>query len=115
MSENVITAIISTAGGILIAYIVNVLGKKVKTKPVDRVEAMFDGYERLIHQKDIEDQRKAALLDELEAELAAARCMVKKLEEALAMTQKELERSRQENMDLKETLTKMRKEYLGAV
>lgn len=99
-----------------VAYIVNVASKKVqKTKsdkqPKDRMEQMFDGYERLIKQKDVEDERKVRLMTELEDELLTTREMVRKLEHSLSVTQRELELSRNENKELKDMLHDMRKEY----
>lgn len=116
MSEQVAVSIVSAISGIIIAYIVNVAAQKVQKRrinkqPKDRMEAMFDGYERLILQKDKEDERKARLMEELEAELAVARDMVKRLEAALNISQKELELSRRENKELSEALAYMRREY----
>lgn len=116
VSEQVGISIVSTLGGIIIAYIVNVTAQRVQKKrvskqPKDRMESMFDGYERLILQKDKEDERKARLMDELEAELEMTREMVRKLETALAISHKELELSRKENGEIRNMLSEMRKEY----
>ena len=115
-NESITIALISAISGIIIAYFVNVASKKVekqraKKEPKDRMEQMFDGYERLIKQKDAEDERKAKLMTELEEELVATREMVRKLEHSLAVTQQELELSRKENQELKSMLSTMRKEY----
>ena len=112
----VLISLISMISGLGVAYIVNVAGKKVQHKkaekqPKDRVEQMFDGYERLIKQKDVEDERKVKLMAELEAELTATRDMVHKLEHSLAITKQELELSRKENRELKDMLKTMRREY----
>lgn len=99
-----------------IAYIVNVLAKrkqktKRNTQPKDRMEQMFDGYERLIKQKDVEDDRKVKVMRVLEDELAMTKVHVANLEKALATTQHELEVSLRENKELKHLLAEMRKEY----
>ena len=109
ISEPIAVSIVSAVSGIAIAYIVNVASKRVQQKkakdgPIDRMEQMFDGYERLIKQKDIEDERKAVLIAELKEELMAARKMVIKLE-------RDLEVSRNENLELIELLSSMRQEY----
>lgn len=116
MNEQVVLSLISAVSGILIAYIVNVAAKKVqKTKsekqPKDRMEQMFDGYERLIKQKDAEDDRKVKVVNALEEELAATRLTVQRLETALEETQGQLKLSRQENKELRAMLEAMREEY----
>lgn len=102
MSEALGIAIVSTLGGIAIAYITNVVAKKVQDKkatkqPKDRMESMFDGYERLIKQKDLEDDRKARLIESLEQEIGVVK--------------EELRESRAENRELKELLQNMRAQY----
>jgi len=116
MNESLYVPLISAISGIAIAYIVNVASKKVQKiraekEPKDRMEQMFDGYERLIKQKDIEDGRKAKLMLELEDELSDTRAMVRKLENSLAITHQELGLSRKENKELRDMLVTMRKEY----
>jgi hypothetical protein len=116
MSEQVLISLISAVSGIGVAYIVNVAAKKVQERkaekqPKDRMEQMFDGYERLIKQKDVEDDRKARTMKSLEEELTFTRKTVARLEKALEDTQKELEISRDENKELKVLLHRMRVEY----
>lgn len=117
MSEQVIIALISSIGGIIVSYITYVLAKKREESkksrsPKDRMEQMFDGYERLIRQKDKEDERKVRMLNELEEELAITRKLVSKLEESLAITQEELKKSVAENKRLRDDLDIIRKEYM---
>jgi peptidoglycan hydrolase CwlO-like protein len=116
LSENVQISIISAVSGIIIAYIVNVAAKKVQEKkaekqPKDRMEQMFDGYERLIKQKDAEDDRKQRYIKIIESELTATKLHVSKLEEALDRTNEELAESRRESKEFQEQLEAMRKEY----
>lgn len=116
VTENVQISIISAISGIAIAYIVNIAAKKVQEKkvekqPKDRMEQMFDGYERLIKQKDLEDDRKQRYIKIIEDELTATKLHVDKLEEAMARTSEELAESRVENQELREKLDEMRKEY----
>lgn len=115
-NSSIIISIVSAVSGIVVAYIVNVAAKKVQTKkaenqPKDRMEQMFDGYERLIKQKDLEDDRKVKAMQALEEELAFTRQTVARLEQSLAETQRELEESREENVELRALLREMRKEY----
>ena len=116
MNDSVAVSLISAASGIVVAYIVNVAAKRVQARkekqdPSDRMEQMFNGYERLIKQKDLEDERKARLIDELEEEIRMTRQMVKNLEHALSISQQELQRSREDNQELKDMLGHMREEY----
>lgn len=115
-NQQIIVSIISAMSGIIIAYIVNVAAKKVQKNkdnagPADRMEQMFDGYERLIKQRDLEDERKARLMAELEEELSITRDMVKKLEHSLEVSRQELEDSREEINELRKMLQGMRNEY----
>lgn len=116
ISENVQISIISAISALGVAYIVNVAAKKVQEKkaekqPKDRMEQMFDGYERLIKQKDLEDDRKQKYIKIIEGELTATKLHVGKLEEAMERTQQELSESRVENQELRDKLDEMRKEY----
>lgn len=115
-SDSVQISLISAISGIAIAYIVNVMAKKVQSnkvskQPKDRMEQMFDGYERLIKQKDFEDDRKQTYIKIIEEELTATKLHVNKLEEALDRTNAELAQSRSENKELKAKLDEMRLEY----
>lgn len=116
MNDAVIVSIVSAVSGVVVAYIANVAAKRVQAKkekqgPTDRMEQMFDGYERLIQQKDREDARKEKLIGELEEEISITKQMVRNLEQALDASQKELERSREDNAELKAMLGEMRNEY----
>lgn len=116
LSDNVQISIISAVSGIIIAYIVNVAARKVQAnkaekQPKDRMEQMFDGYERLIKQKDTEDDRKQHYIKTIEKELQLTKDHVATLESALELTSDELAKSRSENADLKKMLDAMRKEY----
>ena len=112
----ILISLISMIGGLGVAYIVNVAGKKVQAKksekqPKDRMEQMFDGYERLIKQKDVEDDRKHKYIQTIEEELRLTKEYVGHLEMALEATKDELKESRIENQELRDMLDAMRKEY----
>ena len=116
MNDQIAISLISAVSGVLIAYIVNVAAKKVqsnkdKKQPKDRMEQMFDGYERLIKQKDAEDDRKQRYIKVIEAELAATKAHVQSLEQALEATQEELGKSREDSVRFQAQLDEMRKEY----
>ena len=116
MNDQIAISLISAVSGVVIAYIVNVAAKKAqaakdKKQPKDRMEQMFDGYERLIKQKDAEDDRKQKYIKIIEEELRATKLHVQALETALAATNEELARSREESIAFQEQLDAMRKEY----
>lgn len=116
ITEPIVLSLISAVSGIVIAYIVNVLAQKVqenknKKQPKDRMEQMFDGYERLIKQKDAEDDRKQQYIKIIEAELAATKAHVQSLEQALEATQDELAKSREDSARFQAQLDAMREEY----
>lgn len=115
-SDPVIIAVISTIGGIIIAYITNVVSQKVQAKkaagqPKDRMEQMFDGYERLIKQKDIEDDRKAKAIKRLEGQVYELETQLETTKTTLSTTKEELRVSKDENRELREMLDAMRAEY----
>lgn len=116
MNDQIAISLISAISGVVIAYIVNVAAKKVQKQkeakqPKDRIEQMFDGYERLIKQKDLEDDRKHRYIKIIESELKLVKEHAAKLGEALTRTNEELLMARQETLDLKEALDAMRAEY----
>lgn len=116
MNDQIAISLISAISGVVIAYIVNVAAKKVQKQkeakqPKDRMEQMFDGYERLIKQKDLEDDRKHRYIKIIESELKLVKEHAAKLGEALTRTNEELLMARQETLDLKEALDAMRAEY----
>ena len=83
-------------------------------KPKDRMETIFDGYENLIKQQQIEIGRKGQVITSLEG-------VVNRLEKELAVTRKLLDAARDElatatkhNKDLKTQLGKMKDEYQQA-
>lgn len=116
VSDAVLNTIIGVIGGVITTYLTVIAAKKVQQKkaerqPKDRMEQMFDGYERLINAKDIEDQRKAKIIsalqesiDNMEQELASTR-------HTLSTTQSELVNSNLENKELKKMLHEIRDEY----
>jgi Na+-translocating ferredoxin:NAD+ oxidoreductase RnfG subunit len=116
VSEAVQIAIISMIGGVLIAYITNVVAKKVQEKkaekqPKDRMEQMFDGYERLIKQMADEDERKARIIRDQQKEIAEMKIKLNAMEDNLANAQDDLIESHKSKQLLTKELDKMRREY----
>lgn len=116
MSEAVQIAIISMIGGIAIAYITNVVARKVQKKkaekqPKDRMEQMFDGYERLIKQMADEDERKARIIRDQQVEITAMKAKLGEMEDNLQIAQDDLIKSHESKKLLTKELDKMRREY----
>lgn len=116
MSDAVKIAIISMVGGVLIAYITNVVAKKVQEQkaakqPKDRMEQMFDGYERLIKQMAAEDERKALIIRDQQREIAEMKQKLNEMEDNLALAQDDLIESHKSKQLLTKELDKMRREY----
>lgn len=116
MTEAVQIAIISMIGGIIIAYITNVVAKKVQEKkaekqPKDRMEQMFDGYERLIKQMADEDERKATIIRDQQKEIIEMKQKLNDMEDNLARAQDDLIESHKSKQLLTKELDKMRREY----
>lgn len=117
MSDAVKIAIISMIGGVIIAYITNVVAKKVQKQkaakqPKDRMEQMFDGYERLIKQMADEDERKARIIRDQQAEIVEMKKKLTEMEDNLQLAQDDLIKSHESKKLLTQELDKMRREYL---
>lgn len=117
MSDAVKIAIISMIGGVIIAYITNVVAKKVQEtkaakQPKDRMEQMFDGYERLIKQMADEDERKARIIRDQQKEIVEMKLKLTQMEDNLATAQDDLIESHKSKQLLTKELDKMRREYL---
>lgn len=115
-SDPIAISLISTLGGITIAYITNVLSKKVQERrvdkqPKDRWEQMFDGYERLLRQKDLEDDRKARLIKALQNNVNTLEAELANTKQTLDEVTDQFEISNSEVQSLKKIVYEMHKEY----
>lgn len=100
--NSVIIATISGLSGIIIAYITNIVSKRVQAKreakePKDRVEQLFDGYERALKQKDDDNEE--------------LRQMLREAQDQLREVEKKLNHSYYENSRLKGELERLRAQY----
>jgi AAA+ ATPase superfamily predicted ATPase len=117
-SDPVVISIISVFGGGIFTLLTIFAQKKVqenkaKKQPKDRMEQMFDGYERLIKQMAAEDDRKVAIIRAQQAEIADMKQKLTAMESALEAAQDELIASHQSKQELTDELNKMRKQYLS--
>lgn len=123
-SEGVLIAGITTIGTVVVAYVVNVLAKRSQTKKderrgTDRFDELFSGYEHLIKQKNIEDDRKAAVIvtlnktiERLEKSNEAKDEEIEVVRDLLKQTQGDFMESREETKLLRLQLEAMRKEHI---
>lgn len=117
-SDQVLISFISVIGGgfftLLTVYVQRkVQENKAKKQPKDRMEQMFDGYERLIRQMADEDDRKASIIKDQQVEIAAMKQKLSEMEAALAQAQDELLDSHTSKQRLTDELMKMKKQYLS--
>ena len=66
-SNDLLNTIVSVSCGVLIAYITNVVSKRVQAKreakePKDRVELLFERYDAALKQKDADNEELRAML-----------------------------------------------------
>lgn len=118
ISDPVAISFISVVGGGVFTLLTIYVQKKVqetkaKRQPKDRMEQMFDGYERLIKQMATEDDRKAGVIRDQQLEIQEMKKKLTKMEESLAVAQEELLDSHESKQKLTQELDKMRKQYLS--
>lgn len=80
-------------------------------KPKDRMDRIFDGYEKLIIQQQHEIDRKTAAISNLETIVGKLEDELAATKELLSETKTEVAESRDQNAQLKAYLKKMRIEY----
>lgn len=116
IDSQVAVALIAAIGGIVTTWLTvkykdRIIKKTAPNKPKDRMDTIFDGYEKLILQQQQEIDRKQTvvghlenIIENLERELATTR-------DLLATTKDELAETKQQNIALKSQLARMRKDY----
>lgn len=117
-SDAVLISFISVVGGGIFTLITVFIQRKVqetkaRKQPKDRMEQMFDGYERLIKQMSLEDDRKAQVIRDQQAEITAMKQKLNDMEDALVRAQEELLDSHASKQKLTQELMKMKKQYLS--
>ena len=116
LDSAVTTAMVTGIFAVITTWLSIRFKDKVKkpSKPKDRMDTIFDGYEKLIVQQQSEIDRKGMVIqslenvvDRLEQELTRTRML---LDEART----ELNESKKQNKSLRHQLESMRKEYAKA-
>lgn len=109
IDSSVLTALISAASGIAIAYIINVIAKR--RRPKDRQETIFDGYERLIKQQQFDIDRKELQLNQTQLIIEQLQRQLDQTKLIVERQQGELTESRDSNRELVRQLADMRREH----
>lgn len=117
VDENtVITQFFLFLGGIVTTWLTlkykdRIVARNREQKPKDRMDTIFDGYEKLILQQQTDIERKSAqilstqkIVEQLQKELDDTRELVRQ-------QQDELDENRQLNLELQTQLKDMKKEY----
>lgn len=114
--DQVLVALIAAVAGIITTWLTvkyrnRVVRQNAPNKPKDRMDTIFDGYEKLILQQQTEIDRKQSVItnledivDNLERELQTTR-------ELLGTTKDEVAETKRQNIELKDHLARMRREY----
>lgn len=111
-SDPVLVATISTAGGLGIAYITNVLAKRKKERaPKNRIEGIFDGYDKLIAQQQEDNDRKSDNIDQLQELIDTQRRQLNESQIMITALKDELEEAKGRNQELRDQLAAMKREY----
>lgn len=111
-SDAVLISAVSTVGGIVIAYIVNVIAKKSKiSRPKDRMENIFDGYDKLIAQQQDDIGRKTLHIEHLQTLIDRQREQLEESQTMIDNLRDELEDAKGRNQDLRDQLNSMKKDY----
>lgn len=118
VSDPVAISLITAIGGAVVAYLTYVKSQKVQAKkaegkPKDRMELVIEGYEKLIVQKDAQNERDARQIKAMAEEMDLMRQLMRKLETQLNDSQDAHERAVRENHHLKEEIKKLRQEYVA--
>ena len=112
MSTEVIVTFISTVGGIVITYITYVLARKKRASgPRDPMSTIFEGYDKLIKQQQVDIDRKGEVITSLENVVKRLETELDHTRQLLNQARTDLSSSRQQNEELKTQLMDMRKQY----
>lgn len=116
MNDPVLISIVSTLGGIVIAYFTyktkQGVDKRAKEKaPKDRMETIFDGYEGFIARQDKALEHKDKQLAENQMIINRMQKQIDAMQELIERQREETEREREINRQLHIQLDRMREQY----
>jgi chromosome segregation ATPase len=116
ISEQVWIALIAALAGIGTTYLTVrykgiIVGRKDAAKPKDRMEGIFDGYEGLIKQQQVDIERKATLIDHLQEVVDKQREEIRNSQNLINSLREELEDSKVRTGELQDQLNNMKADY----
>lgn len=116
LSENVLVATIAGIVGIVTTYLTvrykaNQVSRSQAAKPKDRMETIFDGYEKLIQEQQKDIERKAILIESLQKIVDKQREEIEKSQEMIDTLRNELVSSQKRTGQLEDQLADMKKSY----
>lgn len=112
LPAQVLVAIISSIGGVGIALVTRLIAqRRRKALPPDRMQVIFEGYEKLLKNQQVDIDRKSASIVSLEAVVHQLEDELDKIRDTLNQTRTELSTARIENEQLKVQLSDMRTNY----
>lgn len=114
MPEGVLIALITGGLGVLGTWLtVKYKDHKAEkpTKPKDRIETIFDGYEKLIREQDKAIATKERQLEQTQGIIDQLQEELNRTREIVTLQQKELEATRESNLALKNELKMLKKQF----
>jgi chromosome segregation ATPase len=116
VDSQVVLGAITTLGGIVTTYITLKLRTHVQQRarrnaPKDRMETIFDGYESLIKQQQVDIDRKQSIITSLEGIVERLQAELNETRSVLNSAKAELVNTQEQNKHLQRQLTKMKDEY----
>lgn len=116
IDSQVAVALIAAIGGIVTTWLTvkykdRIIKKTALSKPKDRMDTIFEGYEKLILQQQTEIDRKQLVIENLEKIVGHLEQELATTKELLGATKDEVAETKRQNSDLKAVLKKMRKDY----
>jgi hypothetical protein len=114
--NQVLIALIAAVAGIITTWLTVKYRNKVvrghgPNKPKDRMDTIFDGYEKLIMQQQVEIDRKQSVIGNLESIVDNLDRELQTTRDLLSATKDEVAITKRQNIELKDHLQRMRKEY----
>lgn len=116
ISDGVATALISAISGIVVTFLTmyyrnKSLSSKNASKPKDRMDLIFEGYEKLIKEQQLEIDRKARAIEHYEKLITAHREQVDALEQEIEKLKEELREAEEARKVLLKELEDLKKKF----
>lgn len=117
LNNQVWVALIAAVGGIVTTWLTVKYKDKIirrsvtPQRPKDRMDRIFDGYEKLIIQQQQEIDRKTTVISSLETIVGKLEAELADTKDLLSSTKSEVAETKQQNAELKAHLKNLRIEY----